>query len=135
MPRMFRVCFILVAMCFVVAEFQTSAHAQTGVLQDHLTWTPWLQAGDRIWGAVMRIEPKLKNVIGDGQHIAVSVADLDHDGRNDIILNFWDPDSCGADGCAYLVLSNNGRLKRSFIARDFKRQGNGVNIDGRYYPL
>jgi hypothetical protein len=118
--------------------FDGIAHAQSlppKSIEDNFTWTPWLSAGERVWGAVMRIEPKLKDVIGDGHQVAVAVTDLNFDRQNDIILYFWGPDQCGADGCSYVILSNNGSIKRAYTARVIKRQGFGLNVDGRYYKL
>ena len=83
----------------------------------------------------MRIEPRLKDVIGDGRSVGVAALDIGYTGRNQYILYFYGADDCGVDGCLYVVLSNDGSLKRAFIARSFDRSGEGINVDGRYYKL
>jgi hypothetical protein len=112
---------------------QSTAQVQSG--SDGFRWIPWLNAGDQIWRTVLRIEPKLKDVIGDGSTVSVAIVDLDYSGQNEIILYFGNADECSVNGCLYLVLGNNGQYKRAFIARTFKRSGQGINIDGRYYKL
>lgn len=118
----------------VSAYAQASRMSQPAMKDDTgLRWIPWLSAGTQIWNAVIRIDPKFKEVIGTGETVAVAITDIDYDGRNDIILNFWGNDGCGVDGCLYLVLkANNSRSKFGYIAKHFELQGRGVNIDGRY---
>jgi hypothetical protein len=130
----------LVMCCFYLHPSQQAAAQQQspipGVIEKNgFRWIPWLSAGDQIWRTTLRIEPKLKDVIGKGDGLYVAIADMDYSGQNDIILYFSSPDDCSADGCLYVVLANNGTTKRAYIARDFKRSGQGINIDGRYYKL
>jgi hypothetical protein len=112
---------------------QTSVKAQKRA--DNLQWTPWLSAGEQIWKAVMRIEPRLKDVIGDGQSVSVATANVDDNPGNEIILYFGGTEGCGIDGCLYTVLETNGRYKRAFIAKMVKRIGTSLSVDGRYYQL
>jgi hypothetical protein len=114
-----------------------SQNSQSAIVeeQDGFRWIPWLSAGDQIWRATLRIEPALKDIIGKGQEIYVAITDLDYSGQNEIIIRFIGADDCGTDGCLYLILGNNGNYKRAFIAHHFKRSGQGVNVDGRYYKL
>lgn len=133
MLKRFLVCLVCIG---VMLSASHSAYAQqVESSPDGLVWVSWLNAGERIWKAVMRIEPKMKDVIGDGKTVAVAVQDLDYDGQNDMILRFWGAQDCGADGCLYVVLTYNGRTKRAFVANEFKRSGSGMSVDGRYYPL
>lgn len=128
--------FALVVSCVITLPTSVSAQAtQHAVEKDGFHWIPWLSAGDQIWRATLRIEPGLKEVIGMGETVYVAIADLDYSGRNEIILRFTGADDCGVDGCLYVVLGDNGAYKRAFIAQSFKRSGQGVNIDGRYYRL
>lgn len=131
------------AACFSVENVSAqaiTAHAQQSAIpgvveKDGFRWIPWLSAGDQIWRTVLRIEPKLKDVIGKGEGVYVAVTDMDYSGQNDLVLYFSSPDDCGVDGCLYVILANNGAIKRAYVARSIKRSGQGINIDGRYYKL
>lgn len=98
-------------------------------------WVSWLNAGERVWKMVLRVEPNMKDMIGTGETVSVAVEDLDYDGQNDVILYFWGADECGADGCLYVVLTYDGKTKRGYMAHHFERSGKGVKVDGRYFPL
>lgn len=97
-------------------------------------WVPWLSAGERVWKSVMRIEPKLKDIIGTGTYVDVAMMNPAIEG-SPLILSFWGPDDCGVDGCLYLILKQDGSSKLAFTARVFERSGTGVKIDGRYLNL
>lgn len=109
------------------AEWRAQVAARNG-----FRWTPWLAAGERVWKAVLRIEPKMKDVIGDGVNVDIAMSDLGFNGKEDFILSFYGPDACGVDGCLYVVLSQDGYTKLAYTARSFERSGAGINIDGRH---
>lgn len=129
--------FVAVMMTVLVCGLVSQpACAQTASAQrDGFQWVSWLNAGERVWKMVMRVEPKMKDMIGTGDTVSVAVEDLDYDGQNDVILYFWGADECGADGCLYVVLSYDGKTKQAYIARQFERAGKGVKVDGRYFKL
>ena len=126
---------VLCVMSQLVLFTPASSYAQSVTKEDGLNWVTWLSAGERVWKTVLRLEPKLKDVIGEGKTVAVAVKDIDFDGRNEVILHFWGAEDCGVDGCLYVVLSNDGRTKRGFMAHKFLQVGDGFNVDGRYYKL
>lgn len=99
-------------------------------------WMAWDKAGPKVWDFVFKRSPSLKADMDKGlnKFVDIAVADVDHDGKPDIIMWTWV--DCVTDGCLYTVyFGNEVKQPENYVARTFRPYAQGVMVDNGYFKL
>jgi hypothetical protein len=131
---------------------QATSSAQKGIpqdlLQEHLefrqkereengfNWVPWSDVGDKVRQLVLSRDPDVFNKDDKMEYIDVAIEDVDTNGEPDIILNFWEPRSCGTQGCRFKIFFDSPLKDREyFIGWLLQPYKEGIKLDGTYFSL